>query len=163
MFKQFFTALTLILALGFSAPAMADMEDTDTAVLRGLDKVSARIQTFETKINQTVRFGKNLYIRVRSCRKSDPIDTPESAAFMEVWQKDLESQESHWIFSGWMFASSPALSAMDHPVYDVWVIDCKNSATEAEDDGNETEESNESEDTTDAPSEEELEEELSYD
>lgn len=136
----------------FTNPAAAEMTDTDIAVLRGLDKVSARIQTFETNINQTVRFGKNLYIRVRACRKTDPIDTPESAAFMEVWQKDLETDESHWIFSGWMFASSPALSAMDHPVYDVWVIDCKNSATESSEDSNATEESSEA--SEEAPAEE---------
>ena len=133
--------LTLILTIFLTLPvqsAQADMSDMDIAILRGLDKVSGRIQTFETGINQTVRFGKNLFIRVRACRKSDPIDPPESAAFMEVWQKDLNTEESLWIFSGWMFASSPALSAMDHPVYDVWVIDCKNSVTESESESNET-------------------------
>lgn len=109
--------------------AQADMTDTEVAVLRGLDKVSGRKQDFEMKIGQTVRFGQNLYIRVRACRKSDPIETPESAAFLEVWEKDLKSDESSWVFSGWMFASSPALSAMDHPVYDVWIIDCKNDST----------------------------------
>lgn len=136
-------SLLILATIALVQPAQAEMTDKNIAVLRGLDKVSARIQTFETTINQTVRFGKNLYIRVRACRKSDPIDTPESAAFMEVWQKDGETGESHWIFSGWMFASSPALSAMDHPVYDVWVIDCKNDSTSAEETVNETEESSE--------------------
>ena len=144
-----FAIIALFLSI---TPAKAEMTDMDIVVLRGLDKVSARIQTFETGINQTVRFGKNLFIRVRACRKSDPIDTPESAAFLEVWQKDLDTDESHWIFSGWMFASSPALSAMDHPVYDVWVIDCKSSSTVSSDDENETDESNDdaSEDTSDS-------------
>ena len=125
-----YLVLTLLLVVtSVVSPAYAEMQNTDTAILRGLDKVSARVQTFETGINQTVRFGKNLFIRVRACRKSDPVDPPESAAFLEVWQKDMDTDESHWIFSGWMFGSSPALSAMDHPVYDVWVIDCKNSST----------------------------------
>ena len=137
--RKFFFAILMMLMTVISAPAHADMQDMDTAILRGLDKVSGRIQTFETGINQTVRFGKNLFIRVRACRKSDPIDTPESAAFLEVWQKDLDTDESHWIFSGWMFACSPALSAMDHPVYDVWVIDCKSNSTAPASEANETE------------------------
>lgn len=118
--------------------AHAEMRDMPGALLRGLDKVSARIQTFELPLDQTVKFGENLYIRVRACRKSDPIDLPESAAFLEVWEKHRETDQSEWVFSGWMFASSPALSAMDHPVYDVWVIDCINDKTVSEQDSKET-------------------------
>jgi len=118
--------LTLIMIIGTFNSADAKMRDMEGAVMRGLDKVSARTQTFELPLGQTVRFGQNLYVRIRACRKSDPIDTPESAAFVEIWQKNIETDESDWIFSGWMFASSPALSAMDHDVYDVWVVDCKN-------------------------------------
>ena len=87
MTRIFFTFLILTISLLPLQSANADMMDADTAILRGLDKTSARIQTFETSINQTVRFGKNLFIRVRACRKSEPIDPPESAAFLEVWQK----------------------------------------------------------------------------
>lgn len=114
------------------------MQDMTGAVLRGLDKVSARIQTFEIPLNQTVRFGKNLFIRVRACRKAEPIDTPESAAFIEVWEKNIETEDTEWVFSGWMFASSPALSAMDHQVYDVWVVDCKNVSKTSISGSNET-------------------------
>lgn len=124
---QLLVFLTAILLM--TSTAMADMTDMEMAKLRGLDKVSGRIQTFEIPIDQTVRFGQNLYIRIRACRKSDPIERPEAAAFMEVWEKDINTDESRWVFSGWVFASSPALSAMDHPVYDVWVIDCKNEST----------------------------------
>lgn len=114
------------------------MIDKTGALMRGLDKVSARIQTFEVPLDQTVRFGKNLFVRVRACRKSEPIDPPESAAFVEVWEKDIETDESKWVFSGWMFASSPALSAMDHQVYDVWVVDCKNVSTTSVSEAKET-------------------------
>ena len=62
-------------------------------------------------------------MKVQSCQKSSPIDEPESAAFVQVWETDTNN-ESKWVFSGWMFSSSPGLSPMDHPVYDVWVIDC---------------------------------------
>ena len=131
-----FYVLALICILPFSAHA--EMQDKTGAVLRGLDKVSAQIQTFELPLDQTVRFGKNLFIRVRACRKSEPIDTPESAAFIEVWEKNIETDESDWVFSGWMYASSPAVSAMDHQVYDVWVVDCKNVSKTAISGSNET-------------------------
>jgi hypothetical protein len=78
--------------------------------------------TFEVKVGNTVKFGP-IYIKVQACRKAPPIDAPESAAFLQIWEVTPKG-ESKWIYSGWMFASSPALSAMDHPIYDVWVLDC---------------------------------------
>ena len=66
-----------------------------------------------------------LEITARACLETPPTEPPESAAFLEIRELDLvESAEPAPVFSGWMFASSPALSAMTHPVYDVWVIDC---------------------------------------
>lgn len=90
--------------------------------LQTLDKGTARTMTFDAQVGNTLKFGK-IFMRVQSCQKSAPIDEPESAAFLQVWEMSKE-QEPVWIFSGWMFASSPALSAMDHPVYDVWVVEC---------------------------------------
>ena len=137
LFRLFIAAFSLLMMIPTSQP-QAKMQDMTGAVLRGLDKVSARIQTFEIPLNQTVRFGKNLFIRVRACRKAEPIDTPESAAFIEVWEKNIETEDTEWVFSGWMFASSPALSAMDHQVYDVWVVDCKNVSKTSISGSNET-------------------------
>lgn len=92
------------------------------AVLQGLDKVTARISTVRAPIGAAVRFG-SLRIVARTCRKTPPEEPPESAAFLEI--DDVKPGEApQRIFSGWMFASSPALSALEHPVYDVWVIDC---------------------------------------
>ncbi len=105
------------------------MEDKKIAVLRTIDKLSARTHTFDVDVDKTVKFGRSLYIKVRACRKSSPLDQPESAAFLQIWEKEKPDQESAWVFSGWMFASNPSLSAMDHPVYDVWLIDCKNAET----------------------------------
>ncbi len=90
--------------------------------LQSLDKVTARTMTFEADVGSTLRFG-SLYIRVQKCEKASPIEKPESAAFLQIWEVDPGS-EPEWVFSGWMFSSSPALSAMDHPIYDVWVLDC---------------------------------------
>ncbi len=98
-------------------------EDYPVVKLRSLDKITARTMTFEAKVGSTVRFGE-IYIKVQSCRKPPPVEKSEAAAFLQVWQSNDEKKTSKWIFSGWMFASSPALSAMNHPVYDVWVLDC---------------------------------------
>ena len=99
-------------------------------MLQGLDKITARISTFEVPVNDMARFG-SLEITVRRCHKTPPEEPPESAAFMEVVDNRPDSP-SVVLFSGWMFASSPAISAMEHPVYDVWVVDCKQPVSEAE-------------------------------
>lgn len=116
-----------LLIAGMLLPAMAHaaapMKDFPVVRMQSLDKVTARTETFEAKVGTTIQFGP-LFIRIQACRKTDPIDKPESAAFIQVWEVPPETGKSEWVFSGWMFASSPALSAMDHPVYDVWVLDC---------------------------------------
>ncbi len=99
-----------------------EMTEYPRVKLQTLDKITARTMTFNAKVGSTVRFG-SIYIRIQSCQKSSPIDQPESAAFLQIWEVDAKDN-AQWVFSGWMFASSPALSAMDHPIYDVWVLDC---------------------------------------
>lgn len=97
--------------------------------LRTLEKTTARTMTFEADVGSTLKFG-SLFIKVQSCQKSSPVDLPEAAAFLQIWEdvpeakKKETEEESQWVFSGWMFSSSPALSPMDHPIYDVWVLDC---------------------------------------
>src|SRR6202521_1599387 len=96
-------------------------------VLRGLDKITAHISTFDVPIGQTVEFG-GLQITARSCDKRPPEEVPESAAFLEIVEA-REGETPQRLFSGWMFASSPALSALENPIYDLWVLDCKNEAS----------------------------------
>lgn len=126
-----FLATLLLAGFAVAADAARQMEDYGVVVLRTIDKLSARTHTFDIPVGRTVKFGDSLYIKVQSCRKSAPIEQPESAAFLQIWERKPYEDESKWVFSGWMFASSPSVSAMQHPVYDVWVIDCKKSATEA--------------------------------
>lgn len=105
-------------------------DDMPVAVLGGLDKVTARVSTFEVPVGQEGHFGR-LTIAVRTCRKAPPIEEPEAAAFLQITQvrpDDPPGATPVPVFSGWMFASSPALSAMEDPVYDVWVVDCKSAA-----------------------------------
>lgn len=93
------------------------------AVLQGLDKITARVTTIRAPLGQTVRFG-TLEIQVKACDKRRPEEPPESAAYVEI--RELKTgEEPTKVFAGWMFASSPALSALEHPVYDVWVTDCQ--------------------------------------
>ncbi len=94
-----------------------------TAVLQGLDKITARVTTFRAPLDKEVRFG-TLRITVRACYKAPPIDPPEAAAFLQIDAVD-PGRPTERMFSGWMFASSPSLSALEHPVYDVWVLDCE--------------------------------------
>jgi hypothetical protein len=109
--------------------ASADAADLvfDKAILQGLDKISGRITKFEAPVGQSVRFG-TLEMIVRTCRKRPPEETPEAAAFIDIWEIKT-GQAATSLFRGWMFASSPALSALEHPVYDVWVVDCADPVT----------------------------------
>ena len=91
-------------------------------VLQGLDKVTARVHTFEAPLGSIIRFG-TLEITARQCDKRPPEETPESAAFLDILEV-RQGEPTQSLFRGWMFASSPALSALEHPVYDVWVLDC---------------------------------------
>ncbi len=98
------------------------------AVLQGLDKANARVETFSVPVGELANFG-TLSIFIRTCRKTPPEENPESAIFIEI--HDQPAAKSAGIppanvFQGWMFASSPALSALDHATYDVWLLDCKN-------------------------------------
>jgi len=115
--------LCLALLTVSAAPARAALEDYPSIKLQGLDKSVGRTVTFEAKVGSTIQYG-TLFIKIQACRKAPPIEKPESAAFLQIWEVPPGAQKSEWVFSGWMFASSPALSAMDHPVYDVWVLDC---------------------------------------
>lgn len=123
--KHFLLALALLLLA--AGPARAEMIDYPVAHLQSLDKISARTMTFEANVGSTVKFGP-LYIKIQACRKAPPIEQPEAAAFLQIWEAP-EKGDSKWVFSGWMFASSPSLSSMDHPVYDVWVLDCLEKKT----------------------------------
>ena len=95
----------------------------DTVLLQGMDKVTARVWSFEAPVDRSVRFG-TLQIIIRKCERTPPEEPPESAAFLEIYEaKPGEDRRS--LFYGWMFASSPGLNGLEHPVYDVWVLDCK--------------------------------------
>ncbi|HJO87506.1 MAG TPA: DUF2155 domain-containing protein [Rhodospirillales bacterium] len=122
---HFLKSVTLLVTLLAFGAANAQAEQFNIAILQGLDKVTARVSTFPAPIGQTVKFG-TLEIIARTCDKRPPEETPESAAFLDVWEV-RPGEPAASVYRGWMFASSPALAAMEHPVYDVWVLDCKSA------------------------------------
>lgn len=108
-----------------------EYEPKKFAILQTLDKVTARTATVTLPIGTPSAVGP-IFIEIKACQKTPPTEQPEAAAFLQIWEakpKNTASEsasKSQWVFSGWMFAASPALSAMEHPVYDVWLKDCVN-------------------------------------
>ena len=100
-----------------------------TAVFSGLDKITGRIISFDVSINETVRFGA-LEVTPRACYSRPPTEAPNTDGFIEVDEFTLQGELKR-IFTGWMFAASPGLNAVEHPIYDVWLTDCKGGAPPA--------------------------------
>jgi len=96
-------------------------------VLQTLDKVTGRVRALEAPVGEAMQFGP-LTIVVRACRKRPPEEPPETAAFVEILERK-GADTTLDLFRGWMFASSPSVSALEHPVYDVWVNDCRAART----------------------------------
>lgn len=140
--------------VAFGASAFAQDSDAGNrlqpagaAKLRALDKITGNSTDISARVGQSVDHGR-LKVTVRACYQSSPQDAPEAAAFLEIYStappKEQKTPnpiadstmhrgaqpigENGLLFSGWMYASSPGLSALEHPTYDVWVISCSTSA-----------------------------------
>ena len=112
-----------LVAAALLALAPAPAAAANQALLQGLNKITARVSPIEAPVDGAVMFG-TLSITMRTCWKAPPEEPPESAVFLEI--DDVKpGEDAVRLFTGWMFASSPALSALEHPVYDVWVLDCR--------------------------------------
>jgi hypothetical protein len=120
-------ALATVVAGLCVAPAMAQAIGNPVATFAGLDKITGRITSFDVYVNETVQFGA-LQITPRACYNRPATEVQRTSVFVEVDQISLQGTIKR-IFTGWMFADSPALNAVDHPVYDVWLTDCKQSST----------------------------------
>jgi hypothetical protein len=118
-------------ALGLSlAPAWSAPIENPVSVFRGLDKITGRIITFDVLIDETVQFGA-LQVTPRVCNTRPPTEPAQTTAFVEVDEITL-ANEVRRLFTGWMFAASPGLHAIEHPVYDVWLVDCREEVGEQE-------------------------------
>ena len=125
-------ALLLCVAIALSTQDAQSADEPDwlprpVAKLQGLDKVTARISTVTVPVGDSVVFG-TLHITAQTCQEHPPTLAPESAAFLII-EDQPPDEAPRRIFDGWMFASSPALNSVDHPVYDVWMLACSSDST----------------------------------
>ncbi|PPD26441.1 MAG: hypothetical protein CTY20_14380 [Hyphomicrobium sp.] len=123
-------AATLVIVLatasGLSRPAKAERIDNQVAVFSALDKVTARISKLEAPLGETVQFGA-LKVTARTCYSRPPTEQPKTTTFVEVDEIQLDGTQKR-VFAGWMFAESPGLNAVEHPVFDVWLTECQKPA-----------------------------------
>lgn len=108
---------------GIATPAPQRKIANEVAVFAGLDKITGRIIRFDVKVNETVQFGA-LQVTPKACYSRPSTETPQTTSFVKVDEETLD-RKIQGLFSGWMFAASPGLHAVDHAVYDVWLVDCK--------------------------------------
>lgn len=102
---------------------IAETISGNSVVLGGLDKITAKFTDFEINIGESKKFG-TLSIKIFQCRKRPPEEIPEDFVLLTV--NDMINPDNPLlIFSGWMFSSSPSLSALEHPTYDIWIKECK--------------------------------------
>lgn len=120
--KKILLFLCFLLPITVSA---ADIE-TEKVLLRGVDKITGRVSTMEAAVGEEISFG-HLVISIEKCYTKPPEETPENSAYLVITEK-LMTGKIQDVFSGWMFSSNPALSAMEHPVYDIWVLSCMNES-----------------------------------
>jgi hypothetical protein len=120
-------ALSMIALMAFAwtgaVPAHADRVSNSLAVFAALDKVTGRVSPLEIKMGQTVTFG-GLKVTARACYTRPSTETPLTSAFIEVDELLLDGTAKR-IFTGWTFAESPGLHAVEHPTFDVWLTSCK--------------------------------------
>jgi len=106
--------------------AVAAAPSKPTLMMRGLDKITGRAFDIVAPLNTPVKFA-TLTVTARYCYSTPASETPETAAFVQI-EDARPDKPVHSVFSGWMYASSPGLNAMQHPLYDVWVIFCRTNA-----------------------------------
>lgn len=126
--KLFIFCLVAILT---SFNAAAKGLDKNTAKMQAMDKITGRVSVINVPVNGAVNFG-SLSIVVRSCKTRPAEEVPDNFAFVDISDKTLQGDEVN-IFKGWMISSSPATHAVEHPIYDVWLLNCHDDVVEPAD------------------------------
>lgn len=119
--KMVWSLSILFYGLG-TASALGKIENA-LALFGGLDKITGQIVEFEVPVAQTVRFG-TLEITPSVCTTRPVPQTPQPTAFVQISDLELSGERTR-LFSGWLFADSPALNAVDHPIFDIWLTGCR--------------------------------------
>lgn len=121
--------LSTVCLLGISGVKAAEIE-MNTAQMQAMDKITGRVNVIEVPVGGEVKFG-SFSVVVRSCKTRSEDEIPENFAFVDVTDKSFDKEEFN-IFKGWMFSSSPAINAIEHPIYDVWLLKCINTEVKPE-------------------------------
>jgi hypothetical protein len=123
-----FRPVVLAAVAVFLLPCAAHSEriSNPIAVFTGLDKITGITTTFETKVGEAKQFG-GLIVKADVCYSRSATEEPKTTSFVEVDEVQLDNSLKR-VFSGWMFAQSPGLNAVEHPIYDVWLINCRDPA-----------------------------------
>ncbi len=121
---KFFVSSAIVLSVfGFCDAAVAARISNPIAIFAGLDKITGITTTFEAKVGEEQRYG-GLIVKADACYTSPVTEEPKTTSFVEVEAIEVDDKRTK-IFSGWMFAESPGLNAVEHPVYDVWLTSCR--------------------------------------
>ena len=110
--------------LGYTINKADPSRFSTIAIIQGLNKITAKTSIIEIKVGDTINFGK-LTVTVQKCWQAPLDQKPDSKVLMDIYENDNEDTKKR-IFYGWMFASSPSISALEHPIYDITVVGCKN-------------------------------------
>lgn len=124
---KFFKIISILIFVSGVNSVAAERIENEIAVFSALEKVTAIIQTIEIPINETKFFGV-FEVTPRVCYSRSATERPQTTSFIEIDEVSTDGTERNRIFTGWMFASSPGLHAVEHPVYDIWLTDCKRAA-----------------------------------
>jgi len=115
--------LLLLLLLFFSFSIKSEPIAGQTVVFQILDKITAKVKTFEVAVNDNVHF-ESLIIEIYACSTNPPEEIPEDFVLLKIFD-NINLENSKLIYQGWMISSSPAATPLEHPIYDLWLKDCK--------------------------------------
>ena len=121
-FKLIYLVFLFYFCLVLNSKAKSNLEGTFTDI-KILDKISSKNTLLKIKNGKLIKF-KDLSIKSLKCKNSEFDDNPEITAYIQVRDLTNKKNDEVFVFNGWMFSSSPSITPFDHPVYDVWLINC---------------------------------------
>ncbi len=121
-FKLLFLVFLFYFFLILSSNSQSKLEGAFTDI-KILDKISSKNTLLKLKNGKLIKF-KDLEIKSLKCKNSEFDDNPETTAYIQVRDLTNKNNDEVFVFNGWMFSSSPSIAPFDHPVYDVWLVNC---------------------------------------
>ena len=116
-------SLFFFLFISFSPPLFSQYIENKKAEIKILDKITTKVETFDIKVNDSINFN-TLVIEIFACYRNPPEDIPENFVLLKIYDKIINSEDQA-IYQGWMISSSPSITPLEHPIYDLWLVECK--------------------------------------